>query len=106
MTSPELSTLINKKRRSRRDESDECCFMVQGNDSLEVHSDTQLDASTSSYCNECLEAQAMNNELAKICENLISKYKLLKKNNLVLKEENKNLSSRLDLVLTREGRDV
>ena len=50
LTSPELQTIINK-RKSSRDESDERCFMVQGNDSLEVHSDTQLDVSTSSYCN-------------------------------------------------------
>ena len=30
LTSLELPTLINKKRRSRRDESDEHCFMIQG----------------------------------------------------------------------------
>ena len=91
MTSPELPKIIDKMRKSRRDESGERCFIVQGNDSLEVHSDTQLDASSSSYCNECLEAQAMNDELAKNCENLISKYKLLKKDSLVLKEENKKV---------------
>ena len=90
LTSPELPKIIDKKRRSRRDESDERFFMVQGNNSLEVRSDTQLDASSSSYCNECMEAQAINNELAKNCENLISKYKLLKKDNFCLKEENKN----------------
>ena len=90
---------IERKRRSRRDESEEHCFMVQGNDSLEVHSDTQLDACSNSYCNDCLEAQAMNDELAKNCENLISKYKILKKENLVLKEENKNLSSKIEIVL-------
>ena len=28
LTSPELPTLINKKRKSSRDESDERCFMV------------------------------------------------------------------------------
>ena len=28
LTSPELPTLIDKKRRSRRDKSDERCFMV------------------------------------------------------------------------------
>ena len=99
LTSPELPTLIDKERRSRRDKSDEYCFKVQGNDSLEVQSETQIDASTSSYCNECLEAHAMNDELAKNCENLISKYKLLKKESLGLKEENKNLSSRLEIVL-------
>jgi len=99
LTSPELPTLINKKRRSSRDESDERCFMVQGNDSLEVYSDTQLDVSTSSHCNDCMDAQALNEELDKICKNLISKYKLLKKDNFCLKEENKNLSSRLEIAL-------
>ena len=49
LTSPELPTLINKKRKSSRDESDERCFMVQGNDSLEVYSETQLDNSVSSF---------------------------------------------------------
>ena len=78
LTSPELSKIIDKMRRSRRDKSDEHYFMVQGNDSLEVQSETQLDASSSSYCNECMDAQALNDELAKNCENLISKYKLLK----------------------------
>ena len=54
-------------------------------------------ASTSSYCNECLEAQAINEELANKCEKLLSKYKLLKKDNISLKEENEILSSRLDI---------
>ena len=34
LTSPELQMLINKKRKSSRDESDERCFMVQKNNSL------------------------------------------------------------------------
>ena len=77
--------------------------MVQGNESLEVHSDTQIDVSTSSNCNECMDAQALNDELAKNCENLISKYKLLKKDNFGLKEENENLSQ-LDLrLLCKKG---
>ena len=46
-----------------------------------------------------MDAQALNDELAKNCENLISKYKLLKKDNFGLKEENKNLSSRLEIAL-------
>ena len=77
LTSPEIQTITNKKRKSSRDKSDERCFMVQGNDSFEVHS--QQDVSTSSYCNECMDAQALNDELVKNCENLFSKYKLLKK---------------------------
>ena len=47
LTSPELPVIINKLRRSRRDKSDEHCLMVQGKDSLEVHSDSQLDDSES-----------------------------------------------------------
>ena len=38
-------------------------------------------------------------ELAKNCENLISKYKLLKKDSFGLKEENENLSFRLEIAL-------
>jgi len=34
------------------DESDETCYMVQGIDSLEVHSDTHLDDSASSSCDD------------------------------------------------------
>jgi len=67
LTSPELPKIINRMRRSKRDKSDEHCFMVQGNDSLEVQSDTLLDASSSSYCNNCMDAQVMNDELAKNC---------------------------------------
>ena len=78
--------------------------MVQGNDSLEVHSDTQLDDSTSSYCNECMDAHTLNNELDKNCENLISKYKLLKKDSFGLKEENKDLSSKLEIALQERNK--
>ena len=51
LTSPELQTPINEEEKSSGEESDQCCFMVQENDSLEVYSDTQLDDSTSSSCN-------------------------------------------------------
>jgi len=64
LTSPELQTQINEKEKSSGEESDQRCLMVQGNDSLEVYSDTQLDNSTSSSCNECVDAHALNNELA------------------------------------------
>ena len=40
LTSPELPNIIDKMRRSRRDKSDERCLMVQGNDSLEVQSES------------------------------------------------------------------
>ena len=67
LTSPKLPKIIDKMRRSRRDESDERCFMVQGNDSLEVHSDTQLDSASSS-CDEYIDVNALNEELSIVCE--------------------------------------
>ena len=45
LTSPELQTINYVEKESSGDESDEACYIVQGNDSLEVHSDTQLDLS-------------------------------------------------------------
>ena len=69
LTSPELSRIINKLRRSRRDKSDEHCLMVQGKNSLEVQLDSQLDDSSSSYCYGCLEVQNLNVELATKLEN-------------------------------------
>ena len=63
-TTSKLQLPIQQEEESSG-ESETQCFMIQGNDSLEVQSDTQLDASSNSYCNECLEAQAMNDELAK-----------------------------------------
>ena len=69
--------------------------MIQGNDSLEVYSDTQLDDNTNSSCNECMDAHAVNHELAIGCEKLLEKHNLLKKKSFALKEENKNLSSKL-----------
>ena len=82
------------------DESDEACYMVQENESLEIHSDTHLDDSASSSCDEnAMDAHALNEELFMFCENLLSKYKVLKSKSFELKEENKNLFSKLDLVL-------
>jgi len=40
LTSPELQTTNNVEKEYLMDESDETCYMVQGIDSLEVHSDT------------------------------------------------------------------
>ena len=45
LTSFELQMTNNVEKESSGDESDEACYMVQGNDSLEVNSDTQLDDS-------------------------------------------------------------
>ena len=42
-----LQTQINEEEKSSGEEFDQRCFMVQGNDSLEVYSDTQLDDSIS-----------------------------------------------------------
>ena len=37
--------------------------MVQGNNSLEVNSDTQIDDSASSSCDDYMDADALNEEL-------------------------------------------
>ena len=84
------------KKESSGDESDQACFMVQGIDSLEVNSDTQLDDCASSSCKDNMNAHALNE---KLFENLLSKYKLLKKKSFKLKEENENLSLKLDMIL-------
>ena len=42
LTSPEQQTTNNVEKESSGDESDQACFMVQGNDSLEVNLDTLL----------------------------------------------------------------
>ena len=48
-------------------ESDSQCFMVQGNDSLEVQSESQLDSfDSSSSCDDNFDAHALNEELS-IC---------------------------------------
>jgi len=104
LTSPELQTQINEEETSSGEESDQRCFMVKGNDSLEVYSDTQLDNSTSSSCNECMDAYALNNELAIRCEKLLERHNLLKNKSLALKEENKDLCSKLDMVLQERMR--
>jgi len=48
LTSPKLQTTKYVKKESSGDESEQACYMVQGNDSLEVHSETQLDENASS----------------------------------------------------------
>ena len=99
LTSPELQTQINKKEKSNGEKSDQRCFMVQGNDSLEVNLETQLNDCASSSGDDLVDADALNNKLAINCENLISKYEVLKNISYTLKEENENLSSKLDLIL-------
>ena len=80
-------------------ESDSQCFMVQGNDSLEVQSKIHLDSDDCSSSCDNYDAHALNEELSIVCEKLLEKYNLLKKKSFELKEENKNLCSKLDLVL-------
>ena len=74
--------------------------MVQENDSLKVHLDTQLDDSASSSCDDnTIDVHALNEEISLVCENLLAKYKILKKKSFELKEKNKILFSKLDLIL-------
>ena len=66
------------EREPRRDESEQTCYLVQGNDSLEVNSDTHLDDCANSSSNDnSMDAQALNEELSLFCENLLSNYKAL-----------------------------
>ena len=83
------------------DKSDEACYMLQENESLEVHSDIHLDdsASSSNDDHDSMNAHALNEKLSIFCENLLSKYKALKKKSFELKEENKNLFSKLNMIV-------
>ena len=101
LASPKVQTTNVLVKESSGDESDQACFMIQGNDSLEENSDTQLDdsASSSDDHDSSMDAHALNEKLSKFCENLLSKYKLLKSKSFELKEETKNLFSKINLVL-------
>jgi len=69
-------------------ESDEVCYIVQGIDFLEVHSDTHLDNSASSSIDDnAKDVNALNEELSIFCENLLEKYKLLKKKSFELRKK-------------------
>ena len=98
-TTSELQLQIQQEEESSG-ESESQCFMIQGNDSLEVQSESQLDSfdASSSY-DENIDAHALNEELSIVCEKLIEKYKILKKKSLGLNKENKILISRLDIIL-------
>jgi len=93
-----LQTTNNVEKESSGEESDQVCFMVQGNDSLEVHSETYLDDSASSSGDDNMDDDALNKELSLFYENLLEKYKLLKKKSLKLKEENEDLFSKLNMI--------
>ena len=78
LTSPKEQTQHILERESRRDVSEQTCYMVQGIDSLEVKSDTHLENCVSSSCdNNIIDAHALNEELFMFCENLLLKYKVL-----------------------------
>ena len=52
LTSPKKQTINILEKESSGDESDQVCFMVQENDSLQVNSDTQLVDCASSSCDD------------------------------------------------------
>ena len=68
-------------------ESDETCYVVQGINSLEVHSETHLDDSDSFSCGDIMDADALNEELSLVCENLLEKYQVLKKKSFKLNKK-------------------
>ena len=78
LTSPKFQTTKYVEEESSGDESEQAYYMVQGNDSLEVNSNTQLD-SASSPGDDYIDADALNEELSIVCENLLEKYQVLKK---------------------------
>jgi len=51
-----------------------------------------------------MNAHALNEELSKFCENLLFKYVAFKKKSFELKEENKNLFSKLSVILQEKLR--
>ena len=74
LTSPKLQTPKNVEMESSGEESEQACYMIQGNDSLEVHSETQLYDCASSLSDNYVDADALNEELFIVCENLLEKY--------------------------------
>ena len=56
--------------------------MVQGNDSLEVYLETQLDDSASSSEDDIIDANTLNEQLSIVCENLLEKYQVWKRKTL------------------------
>ena len=77
LTSPKLQTTNHVEKEPLVDESDETCYMVQGINSLEAHSETHLDDSASSSGVDYVDPDALNEELSIVCENLLQKYQLL-----------------------------
>ena len=77
LTSPALQTTKYVEEESSGDESDQPCYIVQGNDSLEVNSNTHLDdcASSSNDDYNSMDADTLNEELFIVCENLLENTK-------------------------------
>ena len=74
-TTSELQLQIQKEEESSG-ESDQQCYTVQGNDSLEVQSESQLDSfDVSSSCDDIVDPHALNEELSIVCEKLIENIK-------------------------------
>ena len=70
LTSPEFQKPNIVEEESSGGESKQQCYMVQGNDSLEVQSETQLDSfDSSSSCDDNIDAHVLNEELSIVCEN-------------------------------------
>ena len=64
------------EKESSGEESEQRCYMVQGNDSLEVFSDTQLDSASSSFDDlDSMDADALNEELSIVCETCLRNIK-------------------------------
>ena len=72
----QLQTTNYVEKEPLVDESNKTCYMVQRINSLEVHSDTHLDdcASSSNDDYDSVDADALNEELFIVCENLLEKY--------------------------------
>jgi len=81
LTSPKLQMPNIMEKESSEDESEQKCYMVQGNNFLEVNSKTQLDDCASSFVYDHVDADALNEELSIVCEKLLKKYKALKNKN-------------------------
>ena len=77
----EIQTTNYVEKEPLVDESDETCYMVQGIDSLEVHSDTHLDDSASSSNDDLvsMDVHVLNEKLFLFCENLLNKIQTFEK---------------------------
>ena len=62
LTSFELQTPNIVEKESSGDDSNQHCYLVQGNDSLEVNSDTHLNDCASSLGYDSMDADTLNEE--------------------------------------------